>query len=425
MIDRLAAEGVRFELAQTQWPKTGPSFSSMFTSTYPKDNGIVRQVGIPVPCKYLLIAEALHEAGYSTHAVVANGAVGSEFGFDSGFDSFTETWKNPPKVAGSDPNGAENVTRLASDVAERLPADRPWFLWVHYLDPHSPYEPPPAFRDRFQGDEHFDGGPRVPISRKPKQEMAGIGRSQVLDGEDRLAFYVARYDAEIAYVDSQIGVLLDAMRSRGQLDQTLTAFTSDHGESLGEHEYYFGHGRLGFQTCLHVPLVLHWPQRLAPAVDPEPVELLHLAPTLLEAAGIALPEGRWAQGRSLWPRLREPRVAAGTLSFSEAGTATGRDWIKVVRDRQWVLHHAPLAGEQRWVGGIGNPWALYDLEADPGETRNLAAEHPVEVERLQRAFAGWWRAPRFGCELDPRACDDTPQAVDGATTEQLKALGYL
>ena len=240
----------------------------MLSSTYPKDNGIVRQVGIPVPCNFTMLAEALQAAGYATHAVVANGAVGSEFGFDQGFESFTETWKNPPAVADSDPNGAENVTRLASDVATRLEPGRPWFLWVHYLDPHFPYAPPPAARDRFQGDEWFDGTRRVQITGKRKQELAGIGRSQVLDGEDRLAFYVARYDAEIAYVDAQIGLLFDQLRSRGQLDQTLTAFTSDHGESLGEHEYYFNHGRLGFQTCLHVPLVLHWPGRLGPPSTP-------------------------------------------------------------------------------------------------------------------------------------------------------------
>ena len=423
-LDRLAAEGVRFELAQTQWPKTGPSFASMLSSTYPKDNEIVRQVGIPVPCNFTLLAEALQAAGYATHAVVANGAVGSEFGFDQGFDSFVESWKHEAPAGELDPNGAENVTRLASEAAERLSPDRPWFLWVHYLDPHFPYRPPPPARDRFQGDAWFDGRQRVPISRRRRQELAAIGRGQVLDGEDRVAFYVARYDAEISYVDEQIGVLLDRLGSRGLLARTLTAFTSDHGESLGEHGYYFNHGRFGFQTCLHVPFVLHWPGRLAPALDREPVELLDLAPTLLEAAGVDLPDGRWAQGESLWPRLRDPSRALAALSFSEAGTATGRNWIKVVRDRRFALHYAPLDLEQRWVGGAGQPWALFDLEADPGETRNLIDQRPEEVVRLKGAFGGWWRAPRFVCATDGRPCDDSRTVAD-ETTEQLRALGYL
>ena len=99
-IDRLASEGVRFDLAQTQWPKTGPSFTSIFTSTYPKDNGIVRQIGIPVPCSFTLLAEALQRAGYGTHAVVANGAVGREFYFDQGFETFLESWKRSSKATG-------------------------------------------------------------------------------------------------------------------------------------------------------------------------------------------------------------------------------------------------------------------------------------------------------------------------------------
>jgi arylsulfatase A-like enzyme len=396
----------------------------MLSSTFPKDNGIVRQVGIPVPCNFTMLAEALQAAGYATHAVVANGAVGSEFGFAQGFDSFIETWKNPPAVAGADPTGAENVTRLAAGIAERLAGSQPWFLWVHYLDPHFPYVPPAAARDRFQGDAHFDGTRRIAISGKRKQEMSGIGRSQVLDGEDRLAFYVARYDAEIAYVDGQIGVLLGVLGGRGLLADTLTAFTSDHGESLGEHEYYFNHGRFGFQSCLHVPLILHWPERLRPAVDRAPVELLHLAPTLLEAAGVELPGGRWAQGTSLWPRLREPEAAHSEMSFSEAGTATGREWIKVVRDRRFVLHHAPRITEQRWIGGAGEKWVLFDLASDPGETENVADRYPEEVERLKGAFAAWWRSPRFECATDGRPCEDSAAVAD-ETTRQLRALGYL
>ena len=139
---------------------------------------------------------------------------------------------------------------------------------------------------------------------------------------------------------------------------------------------------------------------------------------------MTLPDGRWAQGTSLWPRLRAPATAGETLSFSEAGTAPGRNWIKVVRDRRFTLHYAPLAGEQRWVGGAGQPWVLFDLVADPGETRNVVAEHPEEVERLKRAFGTWWRAPRFDCATDGRPCDETHPVAE-ETTEQLKALGYL
>lgn len=429
-IDRLASEGVRFDQAQTQWPKTGPSFTSIFTSTYPKDNGIVRQIGIPVPCTFTMLAEALQRAGYGTHAVVANGAVGREFYFDQGFDTFLESWKLPPPAGpgeDADPNGAENVTRLALAAAAQMDPAKPWFLWVHYLDPHAPYIPPVAFQGRFQDDAHFDGTVQVPVSNKHKQELAGIGKGQVINGDKRLAFYVARYDAEISYVDQEIGRLLAEMGRQKLLEATLTAFTSDHGESLGEHGYYFNHGRFGFQTCLHVPLILHWPGRLKPAVDEAPVQLLHLAPTLLAAAGVDLPDGRWAQGESLWPRIANPpdaEAAAGILSFSEAGTSTNRSWIRIVRDQRFVLQFAPHKLEQNWISGEARPWALFDLETDPGETKNVVDLHPAEVERLQEAVGKWWRAPTFDCTTDDAICDDT-RAVDKETTELLKSLGYL
>lgn len=430
-LDRLAGEGLRFDQAQSQWPKTGPSFASILTSTYPKDNGIVRQIGIPLPCTFTMLAEVLQRAGYSTHAVVANGAVGREFYFDQGFETFLESWKLPPDAslsdpAGADPNGAENVTRLALAAASRMDPEKPWFLWVHYLDPHAPYIPPMAYQDRFQNDHLFDGKVQVPVSNRRKQELAGIGKGQVIDGETRLAFYVARYDAEISYVDHEIGKLLAGLGEKKLLGDTLTAFTSDHGESLGEHGYYFNHGRFAFQTCLHVPLILHWPGRVKPGVDRAPVQLLHLAPTLLAAAGVALPEGRWAQGRSLWPRVADPKTAEdpAILSFSEGGTASNRSWIRVARDQRFTLHFSPHKLEQSWIGGEGKPWSLFDLAADPGETKNVADLYPAEVERLQDAIGKWWRAPTFPCNTDEGVCDES-RAVDKETTELLKSLGYL
>ncbi len=428
VIDRLAAEGVRFDQPAVQWPKTTPSFASMFTATYPKDNGNVRKVGTPLPCRARTLAEELRGAGYTTHAVVANGAVGSELQFDQGFDTYVETWKLPPEKPGEDLQRAERVTNLALaslDALDEVPRDRPWFLWVHYLDPHWPYTPPGEHRDRFQGDERFDPSVRIPIAAgKERQEMRGIGEGQVEDGRDELAFYVARYDAEIAYTDAWIGRLLEGLRSRGRLTRTLTAVTADHGESLGDHGYYFDHGRFGFQTCLRVPLILHYPGVLAPRVDSGPVELIHLAPTLLEAAGVELRDGAWMQGRSLTPRLRG--VSGNSLAFSEAGYETKGRWQKVVRDGRFKLIYAQTRPEQRWIGGEGVRFTLYDLARDPGETENAAGRFPEETQRLTRALWRWDRAPRFAVETEPPEADcpgDRPMAEE--TEKLLRSLGYL
>jgi arylsulfatase A-like enzyme len=430
VIDRLAAEGVRFDQAQVQWPKTTPSFASIFTATYAKDNQIVRTAGQPVSCKFEMLAEALERQGYATYAVVANGAVGSEFYFDQGFDEYIETWKLEHGAGGADPNRAEAVTQLAVGLLDKLKqSNKPYFLWVHYLDPHAPYEPPAEFRNRFQNDERFDPSVKIPLSDRPKQQMFGIGSERVLDGRDDLAFYLARYDAEIAYNDAQIGHLLDEMRKRGMLERTLTAFTSDHGESLGEHGYYFDHGRFSFQTCLRVPFILHYPGVLAPRVDKDPVELIHLAPTLLEAAGVQLPDGAWMQGRSLTPRLRGQAPsppASGPLAFSEAGWETHNKWQKVVRDGRFKLIFAQTRPEQRWIGGEGVKFTLYDLASDPGETTNVIDQFPQDAERLTRELWKWERAPKFNVETDQAGgtCGEQRE-MDEETRKLLESLGYL
>ncbi len=430
-IDELARQGVRLAQAQVQWPKTGPSFASMMTSTYPKDNGIVRQVGIPIPCTFRMLAEELSALGYQTEAVVANGAVGREFFFDQGFDGYFETWKIAEELSGRraseshpDRNRAERVTDVALAAARRLDAARPYFLWVHYLDPHAPYAPPSGHGDRFQGDEHFDSAARVAIDRRrTHREIGAIGRHDAVERRRDVAFYVARYDAEIRYTDGEIGRLLGGLGALGLDRDRVTVFTSDHGESLGEHAYYFGHGRLPFQTCLHVPFIVHWPGVLEPGIDEEPVELVDLAPTLLALAGKELPEGRWAQGRSLVPRLLGRPESEGR-AFSEAGYGRDGQWLRTVRDRRFKLVYAPLERDQNLIGGVGTEFTLFDLARDPGETLNVADERPEELERLKSALWRWAREPRFEAAVDAAACGD-PRAVDHQTEELLRSLGYL
>ncbi len=453
-IDRLAAQGVRFDQASSQWPKTTPSFASMFTASYAKDNRIVRKVGIPLPCRYETVAEALRRRGYGTYAVVSNGAVGSDFYFDQGFGTFVETWKLPhggSASGGADPNRAEAVTNLAIGVADRIDRRKPFFLWVHYIDPHWPYSPPLPYRDRFQKDRFFDPTEKIAVARgKARQEMMGIGEGQVVDGHDDLAFYVARYDAEIAYADAQIGRLLAALRGKGLMGRTMTVLTADHGESLGDHRYFFDHGRFGFQTCLRVPLIVSYPGVLAPRVDRDPVELLDLAPTFLEAAGARLPGGAWKEGLSLARRLRglppektapEASNASGAgpatarapavpphpgLAFSEAGYELDDHWMKIVRDRRFKLIYAQMLPDQRWTGGDGVRFVLYDLARDPGETRNVAAELPQEAERLKRALWQWDRAPRFDLATEPpsAACQGE-RRMEPETEKLLHSLGYI
>jgi len=428
-IDQLAAQGVRFDQATVQWPKTGPSFASIFTSTYPRDNGIVRRIGIPLPGTFRMLAEVLKAHGYSTHAVVSNGALGSEFHFNQGFDTYIETWK-VPSTAGGDPNDATRVTDLALDTARHLPKDKPFFLWVHYLDPHAPYRPAPSYQDRFQNDRWFEPNHEIPYDANEKRvQMGGIGSDQVVDDHTDLSFYVARYDAEVAYTDAEIHRLWSGLDEMGRLKSTLTALTADHGESLGEHGYYFDHGRFGFQTCLHVPLILHQPGVIDPKVLKSPVPLLDLSPTLLAAAGVPLQDGRWMQGHTLWNRITgevSDAATAGDVVFSEAGYATDDDWQKIARSGRYKLILAPWRHANRWIGGRDVLFTLYDLETDPGELHNVRGKHPHEFKRLHDAMAAWLRRDPVNVNVDEEGkVQPGDQQMTPETRELLHTLGYL
>ncbi len=408
-IDRLAAEGVRFDQAIVQWPKTGPSFASIFTGTYPKDHRLIPRVGIPVPSSYRMLAEVLLAQGYSTHAVVSNAALAKDFSFDQGFTSYVESWKREPTGDNPDNTGASHVTALALARASRLRPDEPFFLWVHYLDPHFPYSPPGEWSDLFQGDEWFDPTERILIDLDhPNRRTGGIGQRFVLDDRDEMAFYSARYDAEIAYADAQIEVLLKKMTELGLLRDTLTVVTSDHGEAMGERRYYFDHGPVGYETALRVPLIFHFPGVLSPRVDRNPVEVLHLAPTLLQVAGVPLENDSWRQGRSLIPRLLgSSEVAAeSTLAYAQA------ERHLVVRDRQFKFLRRP--------GGA----MLFDLVGDPGESVDVGEEYPKERRRLRKALTRWRKAERFELAVDTNGLDGST-GVEAETEQQLRALGYI
>lgn len=425
VLDRMAAEGVRFAFAQVQRPKTGPSFTSIFTAGYCADHE-VRRIGTPVSCGMRFLAEELRELGYRTHAVVANAALARDFYFDQGFETYVETWKVTPKDASLDPTGARAVTDLAVGVVESLDDDRPVFLWIHYVDPHEPYAPPPPYRDLFQDDGLAAAPTQVPVRRGGhRQSFAGISRKQVLDGRTDLPFYVARYDAEIRYVDQEIDRLLEALRRSGRYDRMLTVMTSDHGESLGEHRYFFDHGMFGFQTCLHVPLVVRFPGEIEPRVDDDPVELVQLAPTVLELAGRRLRDGAWMRGRSLVPRLRGAASGAGGLAFAEAGYSRGGDWIRIAVDRRYSLHRLVDRSDRRRVAGDEQKeYSLFDLSVDPGETRDVSAEQPRELERLRAALAAWEAQRALPMDRDRDDCGGGRE-VERETEQQLRNLGYL
>jgi arylsulfatase A-like enzyme/cytochrome c-type biogenesis protein CcmH/NrfG len=370
VLDGLAARGVRFATAVAHVPLTGPSHASLFTGRTPLGHGFRDNGGYTLPAGLTTAAEDFKKNGYETAAFVSAFPLHRRFGFDRGFETYDD---HLPK--GNDPRRPQYIERFAdatTDVVLRwlearkvgpCAASRPFFLWVHYYDPHAPYEPPGDLGERFR---------------------------------------TAPYDGEVAFTDRQLGRLLHSLDERGHAPRTLLLVTSDHGEGLGEHGEGT-HGLFVYDATLKVPWIMAGPGIPAGRVSETVARGIDLLPTLLDYAG--LPSRADLEGRSLRPTVdgREmedaPAYAESLYPERQFGWAPLFAW----RTARFKFIEAPRP-------------ELYDLRADPGEKRNAVGEDRDRVEELRRTLAA-------ALATEPSR---TPTAeVDPETAERLAALGYL
>jgi choline-sulfatase len=368
-IDALAARGVRFDTSVAHTPLTGPSHASILTGHTPLGHGFRNNSGYVLAPQVKTAAEDFRHAGYRTAAFVSGFPLDRRFGFDRGFELYDDRL---PK--GNDRRRTPYVERFAdatTDAAIRwLPTVRaatgqstaPWFLWMHYYDPHAPYEPPADLAERFRA---------------------------------------SPYDGEVAFVDRQLARLLQAIDAGGESARTIVLVTADHGESLGEHGEGT-HGIFIYDATLRVPWVMAGPRVPAGRVSPTVARSIDVLPTLADYAG--LPARSDLDGRSLRP-------AAEGREMSDEGTYAESLYPEL------ELGWAPLhAWRTKGLKYIKAPRAeLYDLEKDPQETTNRVAEERARVEDLERKVDAALGHPV------PSAAAPT---VDPEAAERLRALGY-
>jgi arylsulfatase len=424
-LDALAADGVLFERAFAQWPKTGPSFASIFTGRYPHTSGLTHKAALRLPDAYLTLPELFSHAGYTTAAVVSNGVLAKRLGWDQGFDEYHQTWSLAPEQSDVPEEyrrwiNAPRVNELALPLLERHKDTERLFVWIHYSDPHAPYLLPEGTQNPFVGDEHYLDTRPVELENP---------RATALGNERELRYYVAAYDANIRVTDDYLGEVLEQARGLGLLEDALLVMTADHGESLGEHGYYFGHGRLPHNPGSHVPLIF-----VRPGTLPEgrrvarPVEMVDLYPTLRE---LLMPEHEvpGLEGESLVPWLlgeeAEEQGEEEALAFSNAGGGAPLTHYRSVQDATYKLIFHPQLRSKR--GTREATWRFYDLARDPGEEHDLlAAEEGLEGEgelalrRMRRRLTEWmgdrtWIKPPKG----------TVQEESEETLKTLRALGYI
>ncbi len=420
-LDRLARHGVRFADATVPWPKTWPAVASMLTGKYPATTGVRLYPRRPLPSDHETLAELLGRSGYQTAAVVANVNVSAKFGFDQGFDEFVESWEEGLEretgstVFANDPGevkqftGARVVTDQAIELLDAIANEQPFFLWLHYIDPHGPYRPPAEYDSLWAGEYAVKEVPfeAIPLYQR-QHDVAGEPISDISQ-------YIARYDREIRFFDDQLQRLLDDLARRGLRDHTLIVLTSDHGESLDEDLYLLEHGAAPYQPTAGVPLVVVFPGRVPEArVVDTPVGLIDLLPTLLELLG--LPDPPAAQGQSLVSTWTTSAPKPGKYVFMESGSYEPSQLS--VRKGKWKL--ARLRAPRDRQQFEREEFELYDLTTDPDEEVDRSAENAELVIELRAALATW-RAETPEYDGPERA---EMRAVDERTQALLRALGY-
>ncbi len=381
-LDRLMARGVRFTQARTPEPLTAPALASMLTGLEPHEHAASRN-GLRVRGDLPSFPRVLKRRGYDTAAFVGNWTLRDELsGLGEHFEEYTEVlnkarWFGFLKGEAT----AEDLTDRALEWLQERDAERPYLLWVHYVEPHAPYVLQEAFTDQ-------------------------VGR-----GEAGSKSY--RYDTEIAFVDHHIARLLEATD-----DEDIVVFTADHGESLGEHDYW-GHGRHLYEPTLHIPMSVTWPAGLETGTVEAPAMLHDLGATLLALTGHEVPE---FLGGYDWSGVlrgeQEADVTRVTRYQAHKGAVQRRDAPQRVR-QQGLLEVARLEAGVKEILRVTNlhRWT-FDLTADPAELRSSVPLASAATDPLNR----WWNEVHAGLELSDEL---PPPSLDDEDLEALRALGYI
>jgi arylsulfatase A-like enzyme/Flp pilus assembly protein TadD len=386
-LDALAHDGVVFERAISQVPLTWPSHAVILTGTYPFQNGVQDFTGQPLAQQFRTVSQAFQQAGYATGAVVSAFVLDRSWGLGRGFDFYDDAFSAETfakkDIGLVDRRAGESVAHAIAWL-NKTPR-RPFFLWLHLYDPHSPYDPPEPYRSEY--------------------------RSHL-------------YDGEVAYADHELGKLMSWLKQNHLYDSSLIVALSDHGESLGEHGED-EHGFFVYNATVHVPLIIKPPvkppagSRITPGRRREPVETTAVAPTLLQLAGVkdstdsiymqfqshallGLSSEGLAKNAAGNPRAQDPAYSETFYPFSSFG---------------WSPLHA-LESERFHFIESPQP-ELYDLDADPGETSNIAAQQPATVAVLREKMQALLAHNPF-TRQDAGAGNLSPDAQ-----EKLRALGYF
>lgn len=365
-LDRLAAQGARFAICRTCSPLTAPSHASIMTSTYPYVHGVRRNGTERLAEGNITLAETLRAAGLKAQATIASFVLNRLFGQAQGFDAYHDVAVHDTRDALHAERKGDEVCRDAQSMLRALARER-FFLWVHFYDPHFPYE-----------------------------SARGLDRASA-----------AAYADEIAFMDQQVGHLLDTLDDLNLTRSTLVVIVGDHGEGLGAHGES-QHGTFLYDTTLRVPLLMRCPGKIpAGRVVEAPVRTIDVAPTILDL--VEVPRWEHAQGVSLVGMLRGEQAAAEVAAYAESLEAHANWELSILRSitmGEWKYILAPRA-------------ELYDLRADTGESRNLVLDQPQRAAGLRADLR------QLLAEAPPLPDVDVDVVLTPGEVALLESLGYV
>ncbi|NIR47208.1 sulfatase-like hydrolase/transferase [candidate division KSB1 bacterium] len=442
-LDEFASEGAIFEQAISESCWTLPVHTSLFTGLYPMNHGVTVSQD-DLPDNFPTLARLLNEHGYQTCCISNNAYISKGTGLTQGFEEVKDIWRlthprgtkrtlmsrikiklkkfgklSEPLIAlmrllrhgrkilretkNSEDSGAYVTNEsIKKWLTESWDEERPFFMFVNYMECHEKYNPPYPYDRKFMPSRFSRW--RV-LQVNPDKEKI-LESSEKKKAED-LEIMKALYDGELNYLDMRIGELIDYLNSQGILENTVTVITSDHGDSLGEHDE-LGHRRVLYEQLIHVPLLIRYPRVFTPGTHvKEQVQLSDLYPTFLDLTEVKSEEAPSNGFRGLCD-FCNGRKREFTISENTAPKSLNSMRSRTIRTDKY-----------KFIWNSNGMHELYDLRQDPNETKNIIRSKPKVAARLQQKLNEWVN------EHEDFKVEKCQAVYDSALSERLKVLGYI
>ncbi len=402
---------------------TIPAHASLFTGLYPIVHKATQE-DWKLGNRFTTIAEVLANEEYETIGIVGNGMLRRGSLFNQGFSKYYETWKKPHKSAGMKEDGTVEhpVYALFQDTLTNRNRENPFFVFINFIEPHSPYNSSRQFYD------HFISDPSMTIeSNMWPRHLLGTKIHSMAE----LQHLNELYDAEILYCDYLVGKIIDSLKEEGLWDQTIFIVTSDHGENIGDHDM-MDHVFSLYETTTKIPLIIHYPKLFTPGTkDSSFAQLTDIFPTLLEIIGIDKNKHR-SQGRNLLEKdvRDEPVLLTEYYYPNQALSAIGHAKENPMLDKFKRRIRSITFNDMKLIWGSDGRHELYDLANDPEETENLIdnGAHSALMEEMLTRLQHVVNSYAKDVGIYSNSQEDLgikKEKLDEETLRELRSLGYV